>query len=357
MKFIKSLLVFILIFSVIFCFAGCKEDSSEDGASSTSSPTQSVNSTTAPYSQSFSQVQEAPSLQGDAETSAEAADTTNSSINTSAPFSVTTEGTFPITTNPYFAVTTESSATAPVTEATENSSQDVLSYTESFQGIKHTVFYPGNLSSSKTKYPVVAWANGTGVSYTIYEELIKEIAKGGYVVVANDETMAADGTAQISSIDFVVSESSDSTSPLYKKVNTQLIGVAGHSQGGRSSVNAAAKDSRIDCVISFAGSNFVEEAELLGTPTLFLAGGSDLIVDADSWIVPAYEACTGTAVYVSLKGARHLACSQNPEKYTYYAINWLDAWLKEDTDAKKIFKADGELSRDTQWTDYCSKGF
>ena len=48
-----------------------------------------------------------------------------------------------------------------------------------------------------------------------------------------------------------------------QKVNTSKIGVIGHSQGGRSAVNAGAMDDRINCVISLAGSNYVEEAEKL----------------------------------------------------------------------------------------------
>ena len=259
-------------------------------------------------------------------------------------------------------IPTETTTEAPVTETTTEVTTEPLpttgvgKYTATYAGVEQAVFYPNSMLSSTEALPVIAWANGTGFSYTIYENLIKEIAEGGYIVVANSETMSADGTAQITSLEFAIAENSTSTSVLFNKVNTQKLAVAGHSQGGRSSVNAAAKDSRIACALSLAGSNFVEEAEKLNTPTLFFAGGRDLIVGAERWIVPAYEACKGPAVYACLTDGVHTTCSTSPQTYSGYAIKWFDAWLKNDQSAKAIFKEGGELSGDIAWQDFRCKG-
>ncbi len=222
--------------------------------------------------------------------------------------------------------------------------------------LTHIVYYPAKLETGKQKYPVVAWANGTGCNYTWYEGLLEKLAEGGYVVIANDETMAADGTAQISSIDFILNESKNSSSVFYKKINTEKIATAGHSQGGRSAVNAAAADSRIDCVLSLAGSNYVEEAEKLSTPVFFIAGTNDMMVSPKKWIVTAYNACTGPAVYASLDGAIHTTCCTNPQSYSGYAIEWFDLWLKNDKSAKSMFVSGGTLSKDADWVDFACKG-
>ena len=168
--------------------------------------------------------------------------------------------------------------------------------------------------------------------------------------------MAADGTAQIASLDFVLSESNNSSSVLYKKVNTGKLGVAGHSQGGRSSVNAAVKDSRIDCVLSLAGSNFLEEAEPLSTPAFFMTGTKDMIVSSSKWVKPAYDVSKGPAVYASLKNGIHTTCCTDPGKYSNYIIKWFDIYLKGDSGAKAIFKNGGQLSQDSAWTDFACKG-
>ena len=221
----------------------------------------------------------------------------------------------------------------------------------------YIVYYPSELLNGNSKYAILSWANGTGCAPSLYDSLLKEVAKGGYIVVASSETMAADGTAQIAAIDFVLDENSNKSSALYNKVNSSKIGVFGHSQGGRSSVNAGASDSRITCVLSLAGSNYVEEAENLSKTFLFIAGTKDKIVDADRWLVTAYNAVTGPAVYASLNGAIHTTCCSDPTKYSNYIINWFNAWLFNDNNAKAMFTNGGALSQDSAWTGFMCKGF
>lgn len=218
------------------------------------------------------------------------------------------------------------------------------------------VFYPSNIQEINITYPIIAFANGTGFSYDIYENLLIELAKGKYIVIANTETMSADGTAQLASVDFLIAQNKDSNSIFYNKINVNKIGLAGHSQGGRSAVNAAAADSRIDCVVSFAGSNYTYEAEKLSTPTFFIGGSADMIVLAKQWVVPAYENCKGPAVYACKTNAVHTRCCTNPTEYSGYAVAWFDAWLKNDANALKKFKDGGKLSQDSAWQDFACKG-
>lgn len=250
---------------------------------------------------------------------------------------------------------TSTTTTTQKSEEVTEAPKSVVSKAEySWNSEKQIVYYPTDMGNAS--YPALVWANGTGCPPSLYEGLLKELAKGGYIVIANEETMAADGTAQRESIDFILAQNSDENSIFYGKVKSDKIGAIGHSQGGRSSVNAAAADSRIDCVISLAGSNYTSEAEILSTPTLFIAGGSDLVVDAGMWIKPAYKACTGPAVYTSLKGALHTRCCTNPTDYSGYAISWFDAWLKNDSKAMNVFKDGGALSKDSNWQDFACKG-
>lgn len=219
------------------------------------------------------------------------------------------------------------------------------------------IFYPADLTESDATYPVISWANGTMCAPGLYYSLLSKIAAGGYIVVTNTNMMSADGEAQIDSIDFILEKNADPDSIFYGKVDTENIGVAGHSQGGRSSVNAAVADDRIDCVLSIAGSNYKSEAKKLSTPTLFTTGSLDSIVMPALWVKPAYQACTGTAVYASLKGGVHTSCVLTPEKYADYAIKWFDAFLKDDAAAKKVFKPGGAFSKDSNWGKYVSKNW
>ncbi len=227
----------------------------------------------------------------------------------------------------------------------------VLTVTDS----NKTIIYPAQLNNSQQKYPVIAWANGTGSPTQLYTALLEELAKGGYIVVADSSVMAADGTSQIDSINYIINKNSDESSVFYNKVNTAAIGVCGHSQGGRSCVNAAQADLRIRCAVSLAGASSAEEASGLTTPILFLTGTSDLIVVSSQWCQPSYDAVSGRAAYASLKGGIHTTYMTTPQKVSGYVLNWFDAYLKNDSAAKSVFTDGGKLSKDAEWQDFQNK--
>ena len=218
------------------------------------------------------------------------------------------------------------------------------------------IYYPAELTESDETYPVIVWANGTMCAPALYDGFLRLLARGGYIVVTNTDVMSADGTSQRESIDFILQKNADPGSVFYGKVNVDKIGAAGHSQGGRSAVNAAAADSRIDCVLSIAGSNYTSEAKKLSTPTFFVAGTADMMVMASLWVKPAYKNSKGPAVYANLKGAVHTLCCLVPQDYADYALDWFDAWLKDDAAAMKTFRSGGALSRDRDWKDFACKG-
>lgn len=317
MKGYKLFISLLLIVSVIFLFGACKKGESADSNEI--------------HSESLSNTELSGTNQGED----------------------TTAQTQPLPT----AAVSEQANTKTTQQVNASELTGVEKYTDTYNSVAQIVFYPKNIKNSQKTYPVVVWANGTMCTYDLYEELLKKIAEGGYIVVANGETMAADGKAQMASIDYIVSENSDSESVLYQKINTEKIAAAGHSQGGRSAVNAASADTRIDCVLSVAGSNYTEEANRLSAPTFFMTGTRDMVVLSDSWVKPAYAVCKGPAVYASLKDGVHTSCSAKPSVYAYYAVKWFDAWLKNDSAAKDSFRSGGALSADKAWTDFACKGF
>lgn len=283
-----------------------------------------------------------------------------------------TEGTTPSepentqTTEPQSTQTTtrEPQSTAPSTtnkvpeqdstKTTEAAETEVTGTSTLTSGNK-TVVYPKALESSSKRYPVIVWANGTGCPTSLYMSLLEKFANAGYVVVADASVMTADGSSQRNSIDFIINEAGNSSSVFYNKIDTQKIGASGHSQGGRSCVNAAQADARIKCIVSIAGASSAEEANGLKAPTLYLTGTSDLIVVSSQWVKPSYDATVGRAVYASLKGAVHTTCMTNPEKLSGYSISWFDAYLKNDSEAMAVFADGGKLAGDSNWQDFASK--
>lgn len=252
---------------------------------------------------------------------------------------------------------TESEETTPIrqTQTTAPSTVNIPSGVETLTDGNKKVYYPARLAVLNEKYPVVVWANGTGCATETYDALLTKIADSGYIVVADSSVMTANGSAQRDSIDYIIGESKDSDSVFYGKVDVAKIGAAGHSQGGRSSVNAAQKDSRIKCIVSIAGASSAEEANGLNAPSLFLTGTADMVVLSSQWCKPSYDAAAGRAVYASLKKGVHTTCMTNPDKISEYVTSWFDAYLKNDASAKAKFENGGQLSKDTAWQDFAGK--
>ncbi|MBQ7595649.1 MAG: hypothetical protein IJU45_03165 [Clostridia bacterium] len=251
--------------------------------------------------------------------------------------------------------TTKTTSAKTQTQKAEQSEPAEITGVETVKDGKKTVVYPLALKATQKKFPVIVWANGTGCPTQLYTSLLKELANGGYIVVADSDVMSADGKTQIDSVDYIINKSSDRSSLFYNKADIKNIGACGHSQGGRSSVNAAQADRRIRCVVSIAGASSADEARGLRTPSLFLTGTNDLIVVSSLWCKPSYNAVAGRAAYASLKGAVHTTCMFSPKKISAYTIDWFDAYLKNDSDALKVFEPGGKLANDSDWKDFQSK--
>lgn len=214
------------------------------------------------------------------------------------------------------------------------------------------VYYPTELETTDKQYPVIVWANGTSCPPALYAKLFKAFAEKGFVVVASSETMSANGKEQIACANYVINRSNDETSVLYNKIATNKIVAMGHSQGGRSTVNAVSSSDLFCCAVSIAGSNLKDEARKNNAPTLFFTGTKDWIVPADDWVVPAYNLANGPAAYASYKGAVHTTCTVDVEPYVNYSIQWIDIFANGDENALKLFLSSKGLAGDEKWTDF-----
>ena len=248
------------------------------------------------------------------------------------------------------------SAFAADTLCLEGSTNEVVCIEDTNRlGSGKIVFYPKALETNDEVYPVVVWANGTGCVTLLYYKLLQSFAAAGYIVVADTTVMSADGKDQIGAIDYISAKNADEGSVLCGRVDLANICAAGHSQGGRSAINAAGADSRITCVLSIAGSSNKTEASKVSCPVFFMTGTADLIVLSSMWVKPSFKAVQGSAVYASLKNGIHTTCMITPNKVSGYAISWFDAYLKGDANAAAVFAQGGTLSCDSAWKDFAIK--
>lgn len=103
---------------------------------------------------------------------------------------------------------------------------------------KYEIWYPEELENSNNKYPVVIMANGTGVPASKYKPIFEHLASWGFIVVGNEDKESWNGKSSSLTLDYILSLNGNSKNILYNKIDTEKIGIGGHSQGGVGAINA-----------------------------------------------------------------------------------------------------------------------
>lgn len=103
--------------------------------------------------------------------------------------------------------------------------------------------YPEKLSDTQ-KHGIVVWGPGGGEQPGKYEGMIRRLASHGFVVIALSES-PGDASQAIKALDWMDKQNKDTNSPLYGKLDMNVVGCSGHSMGGLESEQAAIKDKRV----------------------------------------------------------------------------------------------------------------
>lgn len=103
---------------------------------------------------------------------------------------------------------------------------------------KYEIWYPADIESSESAFPLVVMVNGTGVKASQYKEVMNHLASWGFIVVGNEDANSRTGQSSAEALDYILSLNGDDKSIFYGKVDVNNIGIAGHSQGGVGAINA-----------------------------------------------------------------------------------------------------------------------
>ena len=228
----------------------------------------------------------------------------------------------------------------------------------------HTVFLPQDFAalSEGQKLPVLVWGNGacTNSPWEHYK-FLNEIASHGYLVLAtgylpeNDDPYRGPMSTtqqQIESIDWAFAHNANPQSPLYQKIDTQHICLAGMSCGGLQTLFNCA-DERITALMICNSGLFnrqnanqavggmpmppKEKLNEIHTPVIYILGGKEDIAYEngmdDFHRIHHVPAC---AVNYPVG---HGGTYRQPHggEFTIPALAWLDWQLKGCKEAAKMF--------------------
>ena len=105
-------------------------------------------------------------------------------------------------------------------------------YAENADIKKIEIWYPEELEASSEQYPVVLFVNGTGVAASRYKPVFEHLASWGFIAIGNEDPSTWEGKKADATLSWLLAANEDETSIFYHRVDTNNIGITGHSQGG-----------------------------------------------------------------------------------------------------------------------------
>lgn len=209
---------------------------------------------------------------------------------------------------------------------------------------KFEAFYPADLETEANTYPVVVFANGTGVFASKYKALFRHLASWGFIVLGNEDPSTCTGASAEATLAWLLEQNDDPDSVFYQKVDTEHIGISGHSQGGVAVFNAVSEQPHgglYTCAVSLSPTEWALAMAIgldydpgkMTTPTLILAAPENDVITPDGVKSLADAIPAGTV--------RALRPGMDHGRMLYSADGYVTAWfmwqLQGDQNAAKAF--------------------
>lgn len=212
---------------------------------------------------------------------------------------------------------------------------------------KFEAFYPAELEQGEDTYPVVVFANGTGVAASKYKALFKHLASWGFIVLGNEDPSTCTGASAEATLVWLLEQNGDPDSVFYQKVDTEHIGISGHSQGGVAVFNAVSEQLHGElytCAVSLSPTDWAlamaiglhYDPSKMSVPTLILAAPEKDVITPDG-MQSLSDLIPDDTVTALRSGMDH-------GKMLYSADGYVTAWfmwhLQNDQNAAKAFVGD-----------------
>ncbi|MCI8514152.1 MAG: alpha/beta hydrolase [Lachnospiraceae bacterium] len=246
--------------------------------------------------------------------------------------------------------------------------------------VKYEIWYPSDMTESNHTYPLVVMANGTGVTASQYKEVFRHLASWGFVVIGNEDANCRTGASSAAALDFILRLNEDSGSDFCGRIDTDRIGIAGHSQGGVGAIHAvtaqengdlyravfaASTTSPLFADVNVLGAEWSYDMSKITIPCFMVAGtgkgdagtAADRTATEGQGICPLwaltenYDAIPDTVDKVMARRS-----GKDHGDMLRYADGYMTAWfmyyLKEDARAGEAFFGDSaEILSNENWQD------
>jgi hypothetical protein len=171
-----------------------------------------------------------------------------------------------------------------------------------FKGF-YCVYYPKEKVETNEVCKTIIWSNGTFAIPWIYHGLLKHLASWGYVVIASwspftqiDQAWFKDGVKKAAKLN-------EHDQTFKGLLDTENLGVSGHSQGGGVALQLA-RLAQVKASVAIQPSPF--SCKKVKSPLLILTGGLDVLVWHFLVFFICFLSATKTVFLLKHKRAGHL---------------------------------------------------
>lgn len=224
---------------------------------------------------------------------------------------------------------------------------------------KFEAYYPAGLEQGAGPYPVVVFANGTGVAASKFKALFRHLASWGFIVLGNEDPSTCTGASADAVLAWLLERNGDPDSVFYQKVDAERIGISGHSQGGVAVFNAVSQQpcgGMYACAVSLSPTELALAKAIgldynpgkMSVPTLVLASPENDVITPEGVRVLTGAIPAGTVAA--------LRTGMDHGKMLYAADGYVTAWfmwhLQGDENAARAFLGSGaEILRNPLYQD------
>jgi hypothetical protein len=246
---------------------------------------------------------------------------------------------------------------APAYAAPGGSGPYPADYETSLRLLNHTIYRPNTLPAD-LRLPIVAWGNGAcRADGTWFENILKEFASHGFLVIANGRPGGfgtTDSDMLVDAIDWAIAENNRAGSKYRGKIDTTKVAVMGQSCGGIEAYEVSSSDARVTTTGIF-NSGLMSAADKPMLSRLrapighFIGGPSDIAYQnaMDDWrrLPSALPAFMGNL------DVGHLATYDQPNGGEFGRVGsaWIKWQLKGDPAAKSQFVGPNCGLCNTEW--------
>ena len=215
---------------------------------------------------------------------------------------------------------------------------------------KYTIYYPKELETANSRFPLIFFCNGSGWKATRYEPELAQMASWGFVVVGTQDKATGTGDSTITALHFMESLDQDRSSIFCHKIDFDNVGLTGFSQGGAAVYNVLTRHEEgamVKTAVPLSSPSEKKAAEMTNysfdvtrvcCPILLLAGSRGEF--ETQYVTPIEEF---NEMYDRINAPKVIArrVGMDHDDMMYKAGGYVMAWfcwhLKGDEDAAKAF--------------------